>query len=122
MFEITTPESIGVSSKQVLRFYKKLEQRRMTVHSILMMRGDKIFTEAYWKPFNQDFCHRMYSVTKSFVGVAIGILEQEGKIKLTDKIADYFRDKIQSRNTNSSPADDTFICRILHIFFLRKKG
>lgn len=94
MFEITTPESIGVSSKQVLRFYKKLEQRRMTVHSVLMMRGDKIFTEAYWKPFSQDFCHRMYSVTKSFVGVAIGILEQEGKIKLTDKIADYFRDKI----------------------------
>lgn len=95
MFEITTPESIGISSKQVLRFYKKLEQRRMTVHSVLMMRGDKIFSEAYWKPFNKDFCHRMYSITKSFVGVAIGILEQEGKIKLTDKIADYFRDKIK---------------------------
>lgn len=95
MFEITTPESVGISSKQVLRFYKKLEQRQMTVHSVLMMRGDKIFTEAYWKPFHKDFCHRMYSVTKSFVGVAIGILEQEGKISLDDKIADYFRDKIK---------------------------
>ena len=53
----------------------------------------KIFTEAYWKPFNKDFCHRQYSQTKSFVGIAIGLLVSEGKLSLDDKIADLFPEK-----------------------------
>ncbi len=35
------------------------------------------------------FCHRQYSQTKSFVGVAIGLLEEEGKFRLDDKIIEY---------------------------------
>lgn len=33
----------------------------------------------------------MFSVTKSFTSLAIGLLEQEGKISLQDPICDYFR-------------------------------
>ncbi|MBR2375959.1 MAG: serine hydrolase [Clostridia bacterium] len=57
------------------------------------MRGNTIFAEGYWKPFHQAFCHRQYSQTKSFVGVAIGLLEEEGKLCLDDKIIDYFPEK-----------------------------
>lgn len=61
-----------------------------TLHSVLMMRGDRIFSETYWAPFDKDFRHRMYSETKSFVSIAIGLLEEEGKLSLDDKIAPYF--------------------------------
>lgn len=94
MFEKITPEEAGISSKKVADFIKKLEKRGATTHSILFMKGDKIFAEAYWKPFYQDFCHRQYSQTKSFVGVAIGLLEEEGKLSLDDKIVSYFPEKI----------------------------
>lgn len=89
-----TPESIGLESKYVKEFIIHLEEFGLTMHDVLMMRNGKIFCEAYWKPFHKDFLHRQYSQTKSFVGIAIGLLEEEGKLKLTDKIADYFRDKI----------------------------
>ncbi len=94
IFKTVKPEEVGVKSENVKKFYKKLEDMGLTTHSILMLRGDKIFTEAYWYPFHKDFCHRMYSETKSFVGVAIGLLVDDGLINLDDKICDYFRDKI----------------------------
>lgn len=96
MFEKITPEQAGISSQNVINLIKKLEKRGARMHGILMMREGKILTEAYWKPFNRDFCHRMYSQTKSFVGVAIGLLEEEGKLSLDDKILDYFPEKIKS--------------------------
>ena len=94
MFERITPEKAGIPSKYVCQFINTLEKRGLAMHSVLMMRGNDIFAEYYWKPFNKDFCHRMYSQTKSFVGVAIGLLEEDGKLKLNDRIADYFPEKI----------------------------
>lgn len=93
MFEKITPEQAGISSKNVTKFIKALEKRGATTHGVLFMKGDKIFAEAYWKPFDKNFHHRMYSQTKSFVGVAIGLLEEEGKLSLDDKIVDYFPEK-----------------------------
>ncbi len=94
MFQNVTPENIGLESKCVRKFIEHIEDCGLTTHDIVMMRGENIFCEAYWKPFDKDFKHRQYSQTKSFVGIAIGLLEEEGKLKLTDKIVDYFPDKI----------------------------
>ncbi len=94
IFKTVRPEEVGIKSENVKKFYEKIEEIGLTTHSILMLRGNSIFTEAYWHPFHKDFCHRMYSQTKSFVGVAIGLLVEDGLISLDDKICDYFRDKI----------------------------
>ncbi|MBQ3505749.1 MAG: serine hydrolase [Clostridia bacterium] len=94
MFEKITPEQAGFSAESVIEFINKAQKRGASTHGILMMKGDKIFAEAYWKPFHQDFCHRMYSQTKSFVGIAIGLLQEEGKLSIHDKIVDYFPEKI----------------------------
>lgn len=94
MFEKIAPEEAGISSESVQKFIESLEKRGASTHSLLLMRGDKIFTEAYWSPFDKNFCHRQYSQTKSFVSIAIGLLEEEGKLSLDDKIADHFRDRI----------------------------
>lgn len=97
MFKKITPEQVGISSENVIKFIEKLEKRGARTHAILFMKGDKIFAEGYWKPFHKDFCHRMYSQTKSFVGIAIGLLEEEGKLSLDDTIASYFPEKIDGK-------------------------
>lgn len=94
MFEMITPEQAGISSKAVARFIRKLDERGLATHSVVLMRGDSIFGEFYWKPFDRDRCHRMYSVTKSFVGIAIGLLRDDGRLALDDRIADFFPDKL----------------------------
>ncbi len=89
MFERISPEKAGISSKAVLKFIKTLEKYRFNTHSIIMARGDKIFSECYYAPFDRNFKHRMYSVSKSFVSVAVGLLVEDGKISLDDTLMSY---------------------------------
>ena len=95
MFERITPEQAGIASGFVEKFILALEKRGLVMHSVLLMKGDEIFSESYWKPFRQDLPHRMYSQTKSFVGIAVGLLEEDGLIRLDDKIHTYFQDKYE---------------------------
>lgn len=98
MFEKISPEKAGISAKYVEKFIRMLEKRKARMHSVLLLRGDKLFGEYYWEPFNKDTCHRMYSQTKSYVAIAIGFLLDEGKLSLDDKIADFFPEKIRIEN------------------------
>lgn len=90
MFEKVTPESVGISSEKVLELIKNFEECRFHTHSILMARGNKIFAETYYKPFHKDFLHRMYSVSKTFVAMAVGLAVTEGLMSLDDIVVDYF--------------------------------
>ena len=88
------PEKKGLDPKLIYDFVTSLNRRGLHMHSVLLMRGDDIIYEGYWKPFERDIPHRMYSVTKSFVAIAIGLLVEDGAISLDDKIVDYFPDKV----------------------------
>ncbi len=94
MFEQITPEQAGVASSHVKNFIEALEKRGVRMHSVLLAKGDRLFGEYYWAPFDADFCHRMYSQTKSFVSIAIGLLEEDGLVDLDERIAHYFPDRI----------------------------
>lgn len=95
--DFCTPEKMGIRSENILEYIKVLEESRLATHDVLIMRGGKLIYEAYWKPFDKDFKHRMYSVTKSFVAIAIGFLEQEGKLSLDDKISKYYAEELKNQ-------------------------
>lgn len=97
MFNYTSPESMGVSSKDIKKYIEVLERTRLSTHDIIIARGNSILYENYWAPFHKNFLHRMYSVTKSYVSLAIGCLEEEGKINLDDKIGKYFPKEIENQ-------------------------
>lgn len=99
MFKIITPEKAGISSKYVLKFIKSLEKNNLCTHSFIMARGDNIFAEGYYAPFHKDFKHRMYSISKSFVGIAVGLAIEDGLLSLDDKMIKYFPEYI-TEDTN----------------------
>lgn len=94
IFKEVTPEEAGIPSEAILKFIKQLEDNQVNIHGFIMIRENKVFAEGYWKPFHKDFQHRMYSAGKSFTSIAIGLLQEEGKLKITDYICDYFEDKL----------------------------
>lgn len=97
ILQFCRPEEVGVSPKWVENYISNVESRGMVCHSFLMMRGGKVFAEGYWAPFQRDDLHRMYSVSKTFVSAAVGLLIDEGKLRLTDRVADFFPDKLPAR-------------------------
>ena len=94
MFQRIKPEEINIPSEAIVNFMKNLDGNNVNIHSFIMLYEDKIFAEGYYKGFNRDTKHRMYSVGKSFTSIAIGLLQNEGKIKISDNICDYFMDKL----------------------------
>ncbi|UZQ86079.1 beta-lactamase family protein [Thermoclostridium stercorarium] len=91
---VVPPETVGIPSKAVLNFIDELEYAGLCMHGFVMVRYGKVFAEAYYAPFHADFPHRMFSISKSFTSVAIGLLQEEGKLSINDRICDYFPDKL----------------------------
>ena len=89
-----TPEEAGISSARVLDFYRELDNYHLSTHAVILSRGDKIFSEAYYAPFHAEFKHRMYSVSKCFVSVAVGFCEQDGLLSLDDPMIKFFPDYV----------------------------
>lgn len=90
-------ELIGLDRKYLAAFMAQTQRERINFHSVIMARGNNIFFEKYWAPFSAEKKHRMYSITKSFVSIAIGCLVDEHKLKLDDKIVDFFSDKLPEK-------------------------
>lgn len=79
------------TSREVISF---LAEKGVNLHSLILMRNGKIFSENYADGYDENFKHRMYSVSKTFVSAAVGVLTGEGKISLDDRIAEFFPDKM----------------------------
>lgn len=92
-FESVNPKSVGIRDEWLIRFLSRLEQQGIPMHSAIIMKNNKICLEAYYHPFEKDSLHRMFSVTKSMVAMAVGLLAEEGKLSLSDHIIDYFPEK-----------------------------
>ncbi len=60
------------------------------MNGIVMLRHGKQFFEGYWAPYAKENTHALWSLSKSFTSVAIGIAQHEGLLKLTDTIASFF--------------------------------
>lgn len=90
ILEFATPEEVGVPSSAIADFIDDIQERGLMTHSFIVIRHGKVCAECYCPPFKVNEPHRMYSTSKTFASMALGILVGEGKVKLDDKIATYF--------------------------------
>lgn len=93
-FMRAVPESVGLSSENICEFVNRLNSAEIPLHSLLVIKDDRLVFEGYQKPYGPDGLHRMFSVTKSMVSLAIGCLADEGRLSLDDHIIDYFPEKL----------------------------
>jgi len=92
----TTPEKIGIKSENIEKFIRVLEENNLAMHDIIIARGDSIGYEAYWKPFDESFAHRQYSVTKSIISIAVGFAIQDGLLDIDKTVVDYFPEETKN--------------------------
>ena len=88
-FETATPEEVGVQSGAIANFVDEL-QKLNYVHSFVLLKDGKLVAEGYWAPYDAETPHALYSLSKSFTSMAIGLAIQDGELTLEDRIADIF--------------------------------
>ena len=85
-----------IAARSILNFIDRLERENVCLHGFELRERGEVRAEGYYAPFKKGQPHRMYSVSKSMVGLAVGILADEGKLTLDDPIVKYFPDKIHA--------------------------
>ena len=75
-----------VDASGLANLVELLEQEGLTPHSLLIHQGSELAYEQHWWPHRPDVPHMLHSATKSFVGTAIGIAIDEGRLSLADPL------------------------------------
>ena len=69
------PETTGISASCIMDTLREIDQKGIFLHSFLLWKSDNLVAEGYYAPVKRNDLHRMFSVTKSFVSIAIGLLQ-----------------------------------------------
>lgn len=98
-FEKSSPEETGIPGECIIRFIDRLHQRQIPMHSLLLMHHDRLVFEGYYAPLTAHSLHRMFSISKSFTSIAIGLLADEGRLSLEDPVIKYFPEKLPDKDS-----------------------
>lgn len=85
-----TRESLGISSSTVNAFLDAVGASPFEVHSLLVARKGQIAAQGWWAPYRAEAPHSLYSLSKSFTSTAVGFAVTERKLRLSDKVVDFF--------------------------------
>lgn len=78
-----------LNPNNVIDFISHLENV-VEPHGIVMIKNDKVILDVSYNPYSTSEAHVVNSVTKTFIGIAIGTLYDRKLIKLEDKLVDFF--------------------------------
>ena len=77
---------------RVRRFADRLYAEDVNMHGFMLSVKGALVAKAYYAPFAEGQPHRMYSVSKTMTGIAIGLLAEDGKLDLDQRVGTYFPD------------------------------
>jgi len=83
----SAPEAVGVDSAPLVRLSEWLRKDRMDVRSLLIVKDGKLIFERYAGGLERDHNHELYSVTKTVTALTFGVLQGEGRITASDRVA-----------------------------------
>jgi CubicO group peptidase (beta-lactamase class C family) len=109
----TNPEAEGISSSAILNFIKAVEQHTHpldAVQGFMLLRHGNVVAEGWWKPYEPQFQHSMYSLSKSFTSTAVGLAVSEGRLTVDDPVLKFFPE-----DAPSNPSENLKSMRVRHL-------
>jgi CubicO group peptidase (beta-lactamase class C family) len=106
----STPESVGLSSKNVLAFVDAVEAADLELHSLMILKDHQVVAEGWWAPYRQEDIHLLYSLSKSFTSTAIGFAVQEGLVDIDAPVLTYFPSEAPE-----NPSDKLKAMKVRHL-------
>lgn len=94
MFPRSTPAAQGMSSSSIGALLDWFEERAVEGHSVMVVRHGYVVAEGWWTPYSADRPTLLYSVTKSFTSIAVGLVVADGLLALDDRVVDVLPDHV----------------------------
>jgi len=108
----SAPETQGVSSDALLRFISALDQID-GLHGVVVLRHGQVIAEGWWKPYDAEHPHVLYSLSKSFTSSAVGFAVAEGKLSIDDPVLKFFPD-----DAPANPSDNLKAMRVRDLLMM----
>lgn len=90
-FPRSTPEAQGISSEYIAEYLTALkEDKTLDMHHVMLLRNGYVIAEGSFGAYDLKTWHITHSECKSITGLAIGMLIEEGKLRLDDKVVKIF--------------------------------
>ena len=89
-WESAEPESQGFNSAKLTEGLNAIEQKDIGLHSLMLIRNDKVILDSYFYPYDGSTYHDVASVTKSIMTTLIAIAVDQGKLSLDTPILSFF--------------------------------
>ena len=86
----STPEQQGIPSSSILAFVQAADTSVDTMNSFMLVRHGHVVAEGWWKPYDANTPHSLFSLSKSFTSTAVGLAIAEGKLSLDDQVLKFF--------------------------------
>lgn len=81
------PEAVGVDSRPLVQLSEWIRKEKLDVRSFLVVKDGKLIFERYAKGLTRDHNYELYSITKNVTALAAGVLIDEGRARLDEKVA-----------------------------------
>lgn len=89
-----TPESQGVHASAILSLFDAVNaDPEANGQELIVLRHGKVIGEGCWAPYDAQYPHQLYSLSKSITSTAIGLLVDDGLLQLDEHLVDIFPDK-----------------------------
>lgn len=89
-----TPAQAGLDPRRIVAMIDDYQARGLQIHSFMLVRHGQVLCEGYYDPYTPDQLQTVFSLSKTFTSVAVGIAEGEGRIGLDEKVIDIFDDEV----------------------------
>lgn len=84
------PHERGVDARGIVDFLSAVADAGLELHSFMLYRQGAVVAEAFWQPYSARRMHVQHSATKSWTATAVGLLVDDGRLKLNDKVVSFF--------------------------------
>jgi CubicO group peptidase (beta-lactamase class C family) len=90
----SAPAASGISSRSIAALLDRLEARSVECHSIMVVHHGHVVAEGWWAPYSAERPHLLYSLTKSFTSIAVGLAVADGLLSLDDRVVQVLPDHV----------------------------
>ena len=96
-----TPDSVA---QALDGFFEQAASDSMDIHSVMIVRDGSVIYSRLQSEGGDTVPHVLHSVSKTFTATAVGLAIADGKMALTDKVVDFFPDKLPAEVSDNLKA------------------